>query len=429
MNQAGPSGKAFDIPKELIWKAYLKVRENKGAAGVDGQSLEDFAQDEKANLYKIWNRMSSGSYFPPPVRAVEIPKAGGTGMRILGVPTVADRIAQTAVAMVLEPLVEPVFHQDSYGYRLGRSALGAVGTCRKRCWERAWVIDLDIQSFFDTVPHEPILQAVVHHTGLPWVLLYVKRWLTAPLQQSDGTLVQRDRGTPQGSAISPLLTNLFMHYAFDAWLQREQPAVAFERYCDDIVVHCVSEKQAKYLRNVIAGRLAKFGLKLHPEKTKIVYCYQEGRDFRTARRAVVAFTFLGYTFMPRYARRENGGWRTGFLPAVSKAAKKQMASTIRGWKLGRATSLSFSGVATIINRVVAGWINYYGHFYKSLLIAFLGDRINPHLVKWAQRKFKHLHRAPAKARKRLAQIAQQYPHLFVHWRHGALPAGSTMGAV
>jgi len=429
MEQARPSGKAFDIPKELIWKAYLKVRDNKGAAGVDEQSLTDFAQDEKNNLYKIWNRMSSGSYFPPPVRAVEIPKAGGRGVRVLGVPTVADRIAQTAVAMVLEPLVEPVFHPDSYGYRPGRSALDAVGTCRSRCWGRAWVIDLDIQSFFDTVPHEPILAAVAHHTDLPWVLLYVKRWLTAPLQHPDGTLVRRDRGTPQGSAISPLLANLFMHYAFDAWLQREQPQVGFERYCDDVIVHCVSERQAKYVRNVIAGRLAKFGLKLHPEKTKIVYCYQEGRDLRTARRAVVAFTFLGYTFMPRYARNKSGQVATGFLPAVSEAAKKHMASVIRGWRLGRATSLTFGGIAAIVNRVVAGWINYYGRFYKSLLIAFLQERINPHLVKWAQRKFKHLHRAPAKARERLARIARHYPHLFVHWRHGALPAGSTTGAV
>jgi RNA-directed DNA polymerase len=429
MEQARSLGKAFDIPKELIWRAYLKVKDNKGAAGVDGQSLADFAQDEKNNLYKIWNRMSSGSYFPPPVRAVEIPKAGGDGVRVLGVPTVADRIAQTAVAMVLEPMVEPMFHPDSYGYRPGRSALDAVGVCRQRCWKRAWVIDLDIQSFFDTVPHDPILMAVAHHTNLPWVLLYVKRWLTAPLQQPDGSLVRRDRGTPQGSAISPLLTNLFMHYAFDEWLRREHPQVWFERYCDDVIVHCVSQQRAQALRDEIADRFVRFGLNLHPEKTKIVYCYQEGRDFRAARRAVVAFTFLGYTFMPRYAYSKAGRAATGFLPAVSKAAMKEMASTIRGWQLGRATSLSFREVAAIVNRIVAGWINYYGHFYKSQLIPFLRDRINPHLVKWAQRKYKHLHRSPAKARERLLRIARQYPHLFVHWRHGALPNGSTTGAV
>jgi len=422
---SGSSGKAFDIPKTLVWEAYLKVKANKGAAGVDRQSLADFAQDEKKNLYKIWNRMSSGSYLPPPVRAVEIPKAGG-GVRVLGVPTVADRIAQTVVAMTLEPLVEPIFHQDSYGYRPGRSALDAVETCRKRCWQSQWVIDLDIQGFFDNVPHDPIMRAVAKHTDKPWVLLYVQRWLTAPIQQADGTLVTRGRGTPQGSAISPLLSNLFMHYAFDDWLHRMQPLVRFERYCDDAIVHCVSEKQAQYIKRSIKERLARLGLQLHPEKTKIVHCVQENRD---RAQQGVEFTFLGYTFRPRYARLRDGRWKSGFLPAVSKAAKKSMAAVIRGWRLGRCTDLSFREIAAMINRVVAGWINYYGRFYKSLLIGFLADRINPHLVRWAMRKFKHLHRWPAKARKRIAQIATQHRGMFVHWRHGALPTGSTTGAV
>jgi group II intron reverse transcriptase/maturase len=422
-----PGKKAFDIPKQHIWEAYQKVRSNQGAAGVDGQSLDDFAQDEKNNLYKIWNRMSSGSYFPPPVKAVDIPKPGG-GVRTLGVPTVADRIAQTAVAMVLEPGMEQVFHPDSYGYRPGRSALDAVDACQTRCWRYDWVLDLDIQAFFDTVPHEPILKAVAHHTDLPWVLLYVRRWLAAPLQTPDGSLVARDCGTPQGSAISPLLSNVFMHYAFDAWLRREQPQIAFERYCDDVIVHCVSEKQAKFLRGIIARRLSRFGLALHPEKTRIVHCWQTGRP-KAPGRHPVEFTFLGYTFRPRYARKNDGGWITGFLPAVSKAAMKSMSRVIRGWRLGRCTALTFGGIATMINRVVAGWINYYGRFYRSLLISFLSDRINPHLVKWAMRKFKHLHRSPAKARKRLARIAEKWPDLFVHWRHGALPSGVAMGAV
>jgi RNA-directed DNA polymerase len=342
------------------------------------------------------------------------------------VPTVADRIAQTALAMVLEPQVEPVFHPDSFGYRQGRSALDAVGLCRTRCWERSWVIDLDIQGFFDNVPHEPILAAVGKHTDKPWVLLYVKRWLMAPIQRPDGTLEPREKGTPQGSAISPLLTNLFMHYAFDAWLVDTQPMVRFERYCDDAIVHCVSEKQAKYLRNVIAARLWRFGLRIHPEKTKIVYCAQEGR---AQHQCGVKFTFLGYDFRPRYARLRDGRWKCGFLPAVSKAAKKRMAAEIRGWRLGRRTDLNFGEIAAMINRIVAGWINYYGRFYKSLLISFLKDQINHHLVKWACRKFKHLHRAPAKARRRIAQIANTYPGMFIHWRHGALPSGSTTGAV
>lgn len=421
-------GKAFAISKPLVWAAYRKVKANKGAAGVDGQSLADFARDEKNNLYKIWNRMSSGTYFPPPVRAVEIPKAGQAGVRVLGVPTVADRIAQTVVAMTLEPLVEPVFHDDSYGYRPGRSALDAVGTCRARCWGQSWVLDLDIQGFFDNVPHEPILAAVRHHTDLAWIALYVQRWLTAPLQTPDGTLTSRDRGTPQGSAISPLLSNLFMHYAFDRWLQDTQDSVRFERYCDDVIVHCRSEKQARFIRNLIAARLSEFGLTLHPDKTRIVYCAQDGRGPRPPH-VPVEFTFLGYTFRPRYARKRDGGWRLGFLPAVSAAARKAMSATIRGWRLGRCTGLTFTQIATFINPIVAGWINYYGHFYKSLLIHFLANRINPHLIRWAMRKYKHLHRYAAKARDRLATIATTDPALFVHWRHGALPTGSTTGAV
>jgi group II intron reverse transcriptase/maturase len=418
VSKPGSLGKSFDIPKMLIWEAYQKVRANKGAAGVDEMSLAEFATNEKRNLYKIWNRMSSGSYFPPPVKAVEIPKAGGAGMRVLGVPTVSDRIAQTAVAMVLEPEVEMVFHPDSYGYRPGRSAHDALGVCQQRCWEQAWVIDLDIQGFFDNVPHTEILLAVEKHTDLPWVRLYVTRWLTAPIQQPDGTLVTRDRGTPQGSAISPLLTNLFMHYAFDQWLSETQPQIRFERYCDDVIVHCASEKQAKYLRNVIAGRLWRFGLRLHPDKTRIVYCKQDGR---TGTYPVTEFTFLSYTFRPRDVRTRDERPKIGFVPAVSKAATKHMARTIRGWRLGRRTDLSFTEVAAMINRIVAGWINYYGRFYKSLLIHFLQQQINKHLVKWAMRKFKHLHRAPAKARQRLAHIANHHPGLFTHWRHGATP--------
>jgi RNA-directed DNA polymerase len=418
VSKPGSSGKSFEIPKMLVWEAYQKVRANKGAAGVDQQSLDDFAVKEQRNLYKIWNRMSSGSYFPPPVKAVEIPKAGGTGVRVLGVPTVSDRIAQTAVALVLEPEVEQIFHPDSYGYRPGRSAHDALGTCQQRCWEQAWVIDLDIQGFFDNVPHTEILLAVEKHTDLPWVRLYVKRWLTAPIQQPDGTLAKRDRGTPQGSAISPLLTNLFMHYAFDRWLADTQPQVRFERYCDDVIVHCASKKQARFIRSVIADRMLTFGLRLHPGKTRIVYCKQ---DDRTGTYPVTEFTFLSYTFRPRGVRTRDGRLKIGFVPAVSKAAKKHMARTIRGWRLGRRTDLTFTEVAAMINRIVAGWINYYGRFYKSLLIHFLHEQINPHLVKWAMRKFKHLHRAPAKARKRLARIAELYPGTFSHWRHGALP--------
>lgn len=427
MVDARLAGKSFDIPKQLVWEAYEKVRDNKGAAGIDRQSLADFAQDEKNNLYKLWNRMASGSYFPAPVRAVQIPKSDGKGVRTLGVPTVTDRIAQTVVAMLLEPVVEQVFHDDSYGYRPGRSALDAVEAARVRCWRRDWVLDMDIRGFFDNVPHEPILKAVAHHTQETWILLYVGRWLTAPIQQPDGSQVVPDRGTPQGSAISPLLSNLFMHYAFDAWMKRTQKSVMFERYCDDIIVHCSSQAQARFLWDAIAGRLAQFGLELHPDKTRIVHCFQEGRPRQPNQ--PVGFTFLGYTFQPRYAISRKGGGYTGFLPAVSKQAKRNMAATIRAWRIGRRTDLSFKELATMINRVVAGWINYYGRFYKSELVNFLGQRLNRHLVSWACRKYKHLHRNKAKARIRLAEIATQYPATFAHWKFGALPGGSTAGAV
>jgi len=427
MVDARLASKPFDIPKQLVWDAYLKVKSNKGAAGVDRQSLADFAQDEKNHLYKLWNRMSSGSYFPAPVRAVEIPKPGGKGVRVLGVPTVTDRIAQTVVAMWLEPEVEKVFHTDSYGYRPGRSALDAVEVARKRCWKRNWVLDMDIQGFFDNVPHEPILKAVAHHAQEKWILLYVRRWLTAPIQRPDGSLVVPDRGTPQGSAISPLLSNLFMHYAFDAWIGRAHQGAQFERYCDDVVVHCLSQRQALSLWEDIAERLAEFGLTLHPEKTKIVYCYQEGRPRQPNQEG--EFTFLGYTFRPRPAPRGNGELQTGFLPAVSNQAKRKMAAVIRSWRLGRRTDLSFKELATKINRVVTGWISYYGRFYKSELINFLGQRINPHLVRWACQKYKHLRGHKRRARVQLANIARQYPGIFAHWRFGALPSGSTMGAV
>ena len=285
MDELKSSGKPFVISKWEVQKAWETVRANKGAPGVDGESIEEFESDLKNNLYRVWNRMSSGSYFPPPVRAVEIPKPHGGGTRILGVPTVGDRVAQTVVARRLEGKVEPIFHPDSYGYRPGRSALEAVGTCRRRCWNSDWVIDLDIQKFFDSVPWDLVVKAVEAHTDDPWVVLYVRRWLQAPLQLPDGTLQARDRGTPQGSAVSPVLANLFLHYAFDAWMVRQFPSIQFERYVDDAVVHCVSHAQACYVVRAIGDRMTEVGLALHPTKTRIVYC-QDGQR-RGAHRAHV----------------------------------------------------------------------------------------------------------------------------------------------
>jgi len=347
-----PKPKPFDVSKRAVWQAWLKVRANKGAAGVDGQSIAEFEVDLKANLYKLWNRLASGCYMPPPVRMVEIAKSDGSP-RVLGVPTVADRIAQTVVAAQLEPDVELVFHEDSYGYRPGRSALDAVGVCRERCWREPWVLDLDIRSFFDSVPWDLVLKAVAHHTDQRWILLYVQRWLQAPLQRPDGSLVARDRGTPQGSAISPLLANAFLHYAFDAWMVREFPAVRFERYCDDVIVHAHSERQAQVLWAAIAGRLAQCGLELNERKTRIVYCKS---SVRRRSHEHVSFDFLGYTFRPRLSRNKAGNEYVGFLPAIGNDERKRLGREIRRWRLHQWTGQTLTDLARSINTIVRGWL-------------------------------------------------------------------------
>ena len=364
-----PKVKSFEIPKRLVYGAWEKVRANNGAPGVDAVSIAEFGAQERNSLYRLWNRMSSGSYFPGPVRAVEIPKDHGAGVRTLGVPNTADRVAQTAAAMLLEEKLEPIFHPDSYGYRPGRSAHDALAVTRKRCWKQDWVVDLDIRAFFDSVPHDLLLKAVAHHTDERWVLLYIERWLQAPLQMSDGTLAAREKGTPQGSPISPLLANLFMHYAFDRWMVREHPGCPFERYADDIVAHCDTEEQARVLRAAIACRFEAVGLELHPEKTKVVYCKDANRGGEWEH---TSFDFLGYTFRGRLARGRRGFF-VSFLPAMSAKAKKAKGRQIRAWHLNRRTGTDLSGIARDINPQVRGWINYYGVFYHSELFSLMGS--------------------------------------------------------
>jgi RNA-directed DNA polymerase len=411
---SGQDGKPFDIPKVLVWQAWKRVAENGGAPGADGVTIEDFKADLGDNLYKIWNRMSSGTYFPPPVRAVEIPKASG-GTRILGVPTVGDRVAQTVAAMALEPRAESIFHEDSYGYRRERGALDAVGTCRERCWKKAWVIDLDIRKFFDSVPWGLVVKAVqanVTH-GQRWITLYVKRWLAAPIAMPGGKVTERDKGTPQGSAISPVLANLFMHYAFDMWLEREFPAVEFERYADDAVVHCVTGRQAREVLAALEERMADVGLQLHPDKTRIVFCRDGKRRYSDCENT--SFTFLGYTFRARKARKADGtGAYTGFLPAASKDALKRMSEEVRSWRIHRHSTMELEDIAAWINPRVRGWITYYGRFFRSALEPLL-RRINSYLVRWARRKYKRL-RSYKKVRKWWDRLTARQPRMFAHWK-------------
>jgi len=405
--------KPFDIPKWKLVAAFERVKANHGSAGVDGESIAAFEENLQGNLYKLWNRLSSGSYFPPPVRAVEIPKKAG-GIRVLGVPTVADRVAQTLVASYLEPEVEPLFHPDSYGYRPGRSALDAVATCRQRCWKNDWVVDLDIRAFFDTIPHSLLLKAVARHTDSRWILLYVERWLKAPLQKRGGVLVSRDRGTPQGSAISPLLANIFLHYAFDRWMAGKFPTVGFERYADDAVVHCDSEDQARMVRVAIAERFEKVGLELHPDKTCIVYCKDSNRKGSYEHER---FDFLGFTFAPRAATNKTGGTFVSFLPAASNVALKAFRHKIRRLRLHRWNTADLRDLAEEINPVVRGWINYYGRFYRTRLFPTLAH-INRYLLRWAKGKYKRLRRRQARAHRWLLAVATREPALFVHWQPG-----------
>lgn len=404
--------KAFNLTKTEVWKAYQLVKANKGSAGIDGQTIEDFESNLRNNLYRIWNRMSSGSYFPPPVKRVEIPKSDGK-LRPLGIPTVADRIAQMVIKNRLEPLVEVHFHDDSYGYRPGKSAHDAIAQARQRCWRDDWVLDLDIKGFFDALDHNLVMRAVSKFTECKMTLLYIKRWLKADVVLSNGERIERKLGTPQGGVVSPLIANIFLHLAFDDWMQKQFPCIHFERYADDIVVHCRSQKQLKMIKGKIEARLAKCKLELCREKTKIVYCKDSNRkgDYPGQ-----SFDFLGFTFRPRSARDKQGRFFVSFSPAVSSKALKTMRKKIKEHPLiNQLFNLDIREVAAAINPILQGWINYYARFRKSAMSPIY-DYLNEKLMRWARRKYKHLIRRKTRSSEWLKRLYREQPALFVHWR-------------
>jgi len=406
--------KPFNITKKQVYEAYKAVKSNQGAAGVDKETIEQFEADLKGNLYKLWNRMSSGSYFPPPVRAVSIPKKSG-GERIWGVPTVADRVAQKVVKQLIEPDLDSIFLADSYGYRPMRSALEAIGVTRERCWRYDWVLEFDIKGLFDNIDHELLLRAVRRHVQCRWALLYIERWLKAPMELEDGTRVERTCGTPQGGVVSPILSNLFMHYAFDLWMARTYPDLPWCRYADDGLVHCRNEQEAQAVRAALQARLAKCRLEMHPTKTKIVYC-KDGK--RKGEYPNIKFDFLGYCFRPRMVKKlRDNTLFCGFNPAVSPSALKSMRARIRELGIRRRTELSLADIAHSLNPLLRGWINYYGRYAPSALAPLL-RYVNQTLLAWAMRKFKRFKAYKRRASQFLQKLARQSAHLFVHWRLG-----------
>jgi RNA-directed DNA polymerase len=406
--------KPFTIDKWLVYEAYKAVKSKAGSAGVDQQSLEDFEIDLKGNLYKIWNRMSSGSYIPPPVKAVAIPKKSG-GERILGVPTVGDRVAQMVVKQVIEPAIEAAFLPDSYGYRPGKSALDAVGVTRERCWRYDWVLEFDIKGLFDNIDHALLLRALRKHVECEWAMLYIGRWLTAPLQLADGTRVERTRGTPQGGVVSPVMANLFMHYTFDVWMRRTFPDTPWCRYADDGLVHCRTEQEAQAIKAALDARLMQCGLQMHPDKTKIVYC-KDGE--RKGKYPNTQFDFLGYTFRPRVVKnRKRNSMFVSFTPAVSKSALKSMRQTTRALNYRNRTNLSLADIARLHNPILRGWLGYYGRFCRSAMYPVL-RHFNRTLVAWAMKKYRRLKGHKIRASRFLQGLAEKCPYLFVHWQQG-----------
>ena len=402
--------KSVPISREMVWSAYKKVKSRKGSAGVDEVSMELFDANRSKYLYKLWNRLASGSYFPPAVKEVEIPKKDGK-VRKLGIPTISDRVAQTVVKMYLEPRLEQIFSPHSYGYRPHKNAHQALESVRKNCWKTDWVIDLDIKGFFDNIDHDKMMLALKKHAPESWVCFYVERWLNAPVLRKSGELIQKEgKGTPQGGVISPLLANLFLHYAFDKWMDLQGQEVSYTRYADDVIVHCRTKSQAEYVLAAIKTRMESVGLELHAGKTKIVYC----RDYRrTGKYPKVKFDFLGYSFQPRTSKSKLGLF-LGFDCAISISSRKRIADKLGELKVETLSFKSIVGIAQYLNPMIRGWVQYYGKF-KMYELTPVFRILSQRLVRWARRRYKRYKTSLRKGYEWLKAVRKQYPTLFYHW--------------
>lgn len=407
--------KSVPISRPMVWEAYKKVRSNHGSAGVDQISMEEFDANRSKYLYKLWNRMASGSYYPPPVKEVEIPKKDGK-IRKLGIPTIGDRVAQMVVKEYLEPRFEQIFSPHSYGYRPNRNAHQALESVRANCKKTDWVIDLDIKGFFDNIDHDKLLLAVEKHVSEKWCLIYIKRWLQMSVLTKSGELVQKQgKGTPQGGVISPLLANLFLHYAMDKWLEQTHPTVSYVRYADDGILHCRNKAQAEEVLETLKERMQSCGLELHPEKTKLVYC----KDYRRQENhETVKFDFLGYSFQPRSTMsKRTGKLFLGFDCAISIGSKKRIADKMKDLDIVHLTHNSIVGVAKFLEPYIRGWINYYGRFRLTALKPIF-QLLREYLIKWARKRYKRYKTRLNKAYDWFKRIKEQFPYLFYQWKLG-----------
>jgi RNA-directed DNA polymerase len=405
--------KSLPVSKQMVWDSYLKVLKKDGGAGIDRESIEGFNANRNKNLYKIWNRMSSGCYFPPAVRTVFIPKKQG-GVRPLGIPTVADRVAQGVVKAYLEPSLEVIFHPSSFGYRPGKSAHDALKQCQRNCKTMPWVVDIDIKGFFDNINHDILMDLISNHNQEKWVLMYVERWLKAGVEQEDGSILPRTQGTPQGGVVSPLLANIYLHHAFDEWMIKEFPNNPFERYADDIVIHCKSKEAGEQLLEALKLRMEAFELTLHPEKTKMVYC----KDYlREESQDKVSFTFLSYTFQPRTIKCKLPQQERCviFKGAISKEAKVSIRTALKEVLKVRWSTQTLEWFAGKLNLKIRGWLNYYSLFRRVETVKVF-YYLNMLIKKWLRNKYKIQNKGDLY--KKYRSIQAENPVLFYHWQIG-----------